>query len=83
MSEKRRLTVKKLQETVSSVRKGTFPYKEKEPKKIDFAQYNQAQINEVADVLETMRDIVDHAYQRIHEREDAAIHKGPGRPPTP
>ena len=80
MSEKRRLTVKKLQETVSSVRKGTFPYKEKEPKKIDFKKYNEAQINEIVDFLEAMRDIVDLADLRLQEK--AAVQRGPGRPPT-
>ena len=61
MSTKHRKTVKELRETVSRVRKGEFPYQEKEPKKIDFALYNQAQINEIADMLETIRNMVDAA----------------------
>lgn len=81
MSAKRRLTVKKLQETVLSIRKGEFPYKEKEPGKINFSKYNAAQINEIADVLETLRDIVDLADQRLQEK--AVVHKTPGRPPAP
>ena len=68
MPAKHRLTVKKLQETILNIRKGKFPYKEKEPKKLDFTKYNQAQINEIADVLETMRDIVDLSNQRIQQR---------------
>jgi hypothetical protein len=32
MTEKRRLSVKELRETVSRVRKGEFPYKDKEQK---------------------------------------------------
>lgn len=82
MSAKHRLTVKKLQETVLSIRKGKFPYTEKEQKKLDFTKYNQAQINEIADVLETMRDIVDLSDQRIQQRI-AAAPKGPGRPAAP
>jgi hypothetical protein len=80
MSEKHRLTVKKLRETVSKVRKRTFPYKEKEPAKIDFSKYNAAQISEVADVLNSIRDTVNLAALRIQQRTQA--NKGPGRPPA-
>ena len=82
MSTKRRLTVKQLRETVLSIRKGKFPYTEKEPKKLDFTKYNTAQINEIADVLETIRDIVDLSNQRIQQRT-ADAPKGPGRPSAP
>jgi len=78
MSEKHRLTVKKLQETITSVRKGTFPYRQKTPKKLNFSNYNEAQINETVDFLETMRDIVDLAFHRLQEKADSQ--KGPGRP---
>jgi transposase len=77
----KRLKVKELRETITSIRKKEFPYKEKEQKKIDFTKYNTAQINEIADVLETIRDIVDQADRRLQQR--AAAHKGPGRPPAP
>ena len=80
MTEKRRLSVKELRETLSHIRKGEFPYKEKEQKKIHFAHYNQAQINEIADVLDSIRDIVDAAYDRAQKTNSA---KRPGRPPTP
>jgi hypothetical protein len=76
----RRLIVEELRETVSRVRKGEFPYQEKEPKKINFAEYNQAQINEIADLLETIRNIVDAADQRTQKTSEQ---KGPGRPSTP
>jgi transposase len=78
MSTKHKLTTKKLQETISQIRKGNFPYKTKEPKKIDFTKYNTAQINEIADVLETIRDIVDKAYGRL--QHTSIVQKGPGRP---
>jgi len=76
----RRLSVEELRETVSRVRKGEFPYQEKEPKKIDFAEYNQAQVNEIADILETIRNIVDTADKRIQK---TSSQKGPGRPSAP
>ena len=76
----RRLSVEELRQTISRVRKKEFPYQGKEQKKIDFAQYNQAQINEVADVLDTIRDIVDAADQRLQKNTDP---KRPGRPSTP
>ncbi len=83
MTEKRRLSVKELRETVSRIRKGEFPYKEKEQKKIDFAKYNTAQINEIANVLETIRDIVDAADQRLQKTSEPTLPRGPGRPLTP
>ena len=76
----RRLSIEELRETVSRVRKGEFPYKEKDPKKIDFAEYNQAQINEIADILETIRNIVDAADKRMQK---TPRQKGPGRPSAP
>ncbi|MCL2431815.1 MAG: hypothetical protein LBH74_07750 [Nitrososphaerota archaeon] len=79
MSEKqKRLTVKKLQETITNVRKGTFPYKQKTPKKLNFSNYNDAQINETVDFLEAMQDIVDLACQRLQQKTDPQ--KGPGKP---
>jgi len=81
MSTNHKLTPKKLQETISQIRKGEFPYKTKEQKKVDFTKYNIAQINEIADVLETIRNIVDQAYQRLQDSN--IIKKGPGRPSIP
>ena len=40
--------------------------------------YDRAQVNGIADVLETIRDIVNIAASRIPERK-----RGPGRPPVP
>ena len=52
MSEKRKLKVKDLRQTILNIRTHTFPYKQKDPNKIDFTKYNLAQINEITDVLE-------------------------------
>jgi transposase len=81
MSKKRKLTVKQLRQTITSIRKGTFLYQQKEQKKIDFTKYNLAQINEITDVLESIRDIVNLADQRIQQRSTPV--KGPGRPKVP
>ena len=83
MSTKHRKTVKELRETIIHIRKGEFPYKEKEQKKIDFAKYNTVQINEIADVLEIIRDIVDTADQRLQKTSEPTLPRGPGRPLTP
>jgi len=81
MSTNHKLTPKKLQETISQIRKRKFPYKTKEQKKVDFTKYNIAQINEIADVLETIRNVVDQAYQRLQDSNTPQ--KGPGRPSVP
>lgn len=70
----------RLREIVTQVRSGEFPYEGKEEKKIDFAAYNKAQINEIADVLEMIRDVVEVASARLQK---AGNPKTPGRPPTP
>lgn len=81
MAEKRRLKVKELRQTILDIRKGTFLYKQKDPKKIDFPKYNLAQINELTDVLDSMRDTVDLADRKIEQRTNPT--KGPGRPKVP
>lgn len=70
----------RLREIVSQVRSGDFSYEEKEENEINFAKYNKAQINEIADVLDMIRDIVETASQRLQK---VRVSKGPGRPPTP
>jgi hypothetical protein len=81
MSEKHRFKVKQLRQTIRGIRKGTFFYHTKESKQIDFAKYNLAQVNEIADVLECIRDSVDLADQRIQQRTIPL--KRPGRPKVP
>ena len=78
--EHRRDNEEKLREVVTSVRDGSFPYEEKEEKTIDFAKYNKAQINEIADVLELIRNVVDTASERLQK---PTAKKGPGQPPVP
>lgn len=76
----RRLSTEELREVVSRVRNKTFPYEERNEKEIDFTKYNRAQINEIADVLEMIRDVVNAASARL--QKDSAV-KGPGQPPVP
>lgn len=78
---KKHILTQQLRTTITQIRKGKFTYKKKNQAKIDYTKYNTAQINEVADVLETIRDIVDLANQRLQEK--APLEKGPGRPPVP
>ena len=75
----RRLDQEELREIVSRVRDGTFPYEEKAAKEIDFTKYNRAQANEIADVLEMIRNVVDTAFGRLTKKETGS----PGQPPKP
>ena len=65
-----------LRSIVKSVRDRSFPYRHREEKERNWHQYDQAQVNEIADVLETIRDVVDLASLDTRERK-----RGPGRPP--
>ncbi|MBX8642427.1 MAG: hypothetical protein KIY10_07620, partial [Thermoplasmata archaeon] len=64
----RHLRSKELREVASSVRNGTFTYEARPKKSVDWATYDEAQINELADMLNSIRDIVDEACARIAER---------------
>ncbi len=70
-----------LKKIVRSVRDGTFEYDSKEPVKTDWAQYDQAQIYEMVNYLNNIRDLVNLADKRIKERTPPRK-RGPGRPPT-
>ena len=67
-----------LRDLVKSVRDRSFPYEKREEKERNWHDYDRAQVNEIADVLETIRDIVNIAVSRMPEKE-----RGPGRPPVP
>jgi len=70
-----------LKKIVRSVRDGAFEYDSKEPVKTDWAQYDQAQIYEMINYLNNIRDLVNLADKRIKERTPPRK-RGPGRPPT-
>ncbi len=63
----RKLREEELRKIVSSVRQGDFLYQKKEDKEIDFVKYNKAQINEISDVLEMIRDVVNTASKRLQK----------------
>ena len=66
------------EDLVKSVRDRSFPYEKREPEKRNWSQYDDAQVNEIADILETIREVVDIAASNIPERKKTA-----GRPPVP
>ena len=78
--EHKRVNEEKLREIVSHVRKGDFPYEEKEKKEINFAAYDRAQINEIKDVLEMIRNVVETANMRLQKVPQP---RRPGQPPIP
>ncbi len=59
---------KNLKKIVKSVRDGTFEYDSKDPVKTGWAQYDQAQIYEMINYLNNIRDLVNLADKRIKER---------------
>ncbi len=73
-----RKTVDDLRNLVKSVRDKSFPYEERGSKERNWSDYDNAQINEIADILESIRDVVDIATSRIPERK-----RGVGKPPIP
>jgi hypothetical protein len=75
----RRLWSRDLLNIVTAVKDGTLEYEDKPKKSIDWRSYNEAQLNELADMLKMIRDSVDIAVKRILVRE-MGKHDGPGRP---
>ncbi|MHB8361877.1 MAG: hypothetical protein ACYDDC_08790, partial [Thermoplasmataceae archaeon] len=73
-----RKTADDLRDLVKSVRDKSFLYEKREAVDRNWHQYDQAQVNEIADVLETIRDVVNIASSRIKEEK-----RGAGRPPIP
>lgn len=69
----------KLQVLVDLVRKREFPYQEREAPKVDHANYDLAQVHEINDVLNLIRELVDLAAERV----EGSVKRSPGRPPAP
>ncbi|MGI0080080.1 MAG: hypothetical protein ACRECH_10695 [Nitrososphaerales archaeon] len=70
-----------LRNLVSSVRNGTFQYDGRPKKSLDWSSYDEAQVHELADMLELIRDFVDQASTRISP--SLLEHNGRGRKPCP
>lgn len=71
-------TSEDLRNIVKSIRNRSFPYVKRDEEERNWSHYDDAQINEIADVLETIRDIVDMAASNIPGKKRTA-----GRPPVP
>ncbi|MHB8395608.1 MAG: transposase [Thermoplasmataceae archaeon] len=67
-----------LRSIVKFVRDRSFPYRHREEKERNWHWYDQAHVNEIADVLETISDVVNIASSRIPRKR-----MGEGRPPVP
>ena len=63
-----RRTVEVLRNLVKSVRDRSFPYEKRESDKRNWSSYDDAQVNEIADVLETIRDVVDMAASKYYKK---------------
>jgi transposase len=70
-----------LRDIVKKVRDGTFEYKNRDKSEINWAKYDYAQIKEMADYLNNIRDIVNEADNRIRSRT-IPEKRGPGKPET-
>ena len=70
-----------LRKIIKSIRDGTFKYESKEPVTTNWTQYDHAQIHEMADYLDNIRNLVEEADRRIKGRTPPGK-RGPGRPPT-
>ena len=73
-----RKSVEDLQYLIKSVRDRGFPYEGRGEKDRNWSSYDQAQINEIAEILETIRDVVDEASSRMDAKK-----RGPGRHAVP
>ena len=74
--KRKKFRTKDLQRIVGAIRDKTFKYEEKESPEINWAKYDEAQINEIADVLDNIRDVVDLAYKRIPDDPYTGARRG-------
>jgi transposase len=70
-----------LRAIIKNVRDGSFQYENREQTKTDWAKYDSAQISEMANYLDNLRDIVNEADYRIKSRTPPKK-RGPGKPET-
>ena len=72
---------RKLDELIKELKDKEFKYIPREEREIDWSKYDEAQLNEINDMLLMIRDTVDEAALRLGIR--GAKFDGPGRPPYP
>ena len=68
----------RLASIIKDVRGRTFPYVPKEKKRIDWASYDEAQLNEMNDYLVLVREIVDDIHREIGDIDQGKV----GHPPA-
>lgn len=79
---RRRRTTEELRGLVRSVRSGEFEYDERPRKSLDWSSYTEAQAYELADMLYTVRVLVDEAFARLPAEELERKGRVVGRPPV-
>lgn len=72
---------RKLDELIKELKDKEFKYIPREEREIDWSKYDEAQLNEINDMLLMIRDTVDEAAIRLGFK--GAKFEGPGRPPYP
>ena len=72
---------RKLDELIKELKDKEFKYIPREEREIDWSSYDEAQLNEINDMLLMIRDTVDEAAMRLGIKD--AKFEGPGRPPYP
>ena len=72
---------RKLDELIRELKAKEFKYVPREEREIDWSKYDEAQLNEINDMLLMIRDTVDEAALRLGIK--GARFEGPGRPPYP
>ena len=72
---------KQLQKIIKSIRDKTFDYEARDPVETNWTKYDQAQVYELTNYLDNLRDLVDEANRRIRMRTPPKK-RGPGRPPN-
>ncbi len=73
-----RRIVEDLRSLIRLGRDRTFAYNPREERQRNWSSYNVTQIDEIADILEAIRDVVGLAVSRVHSEKN-----GPRRPPIP
>ena len=72
---------RKLDGLIRELKEKEFKYIPREEREINWSRYDEAQLNEINDMLLMIRDTVDAAALRLGIKE--AKFEGPGRPPYP
>jgi len=72
---------RKLDELIKELKDKEFKYIPREEREIDWSKYDEAQLNEINDMLLMIRDTVNEAAIRLGIKD--AKFGGPGRPPYP